>query len=145
MATGLPAKDSILAACRGFPCITDHPMLDAAGELAVLHQTREHTPWCQLEDIDWHRAQLMGVVDDWVRLATPVPFPAAKVHTHTMGQVVDQLAALTVQTYMALAAAPPGLFYDSCVQLDELGDAYRDLADDLSRGIRRLPQLTTPW
>ncbi|MEU2032561.1 DUF4254 domain-containing protein [Nocardia amamiensis] len=142
--SGLPGKDAILAACRGFPTITDHPMLDAAGELAMLHQTREQTPWCQLEEIDWHRTRLMNQIDEWVQCATPMPFPAAKLHTHTMGQVVDQLAQLTVQTYIALAAAPDGLFHDASAQLDELGDAYQDLADDLARGIRRLPQHTTP-
>ncbi|MFX0581102.1 hypothetical protein [Nocardia nepalensis] len=143
--TGLPDKDMLLAACRGVPVITDHPMLDAAGELAGLHETRENTPWCALEDIDWHRARLMRDIDQWVQLATPVPFPAAKLHTHTMGQVVDQIAQLTAQTYIALAAAPDQLFDDARTQLDELGDAYQDLADDLARGIRRLPQLTTPW
>ncbi|WP_433523867.1 DUF4254 domain-containing protein [Nocardia pseudovaccinii] len=142
--TGLPDKDMLLAACRGFPIISDYPMLDAAGELAVLHQTREHTPWCAVEEIDWHRARLMRDIDEWVLQATPVPFPTAKTHTHTMGQVIDQIAQLTVQTYIALAAAPDGLFDDARAQLDELGGAYQDLADDLARGVRRLPQLTTP-
>ncbi|WP_406279130.1 hypothetical protein OH799_11440 [Nocardia sp. NBC_00881] len=143
--TGLPDKDVLLAACRGFPTITEHPMLDAAGELAVLHQTWEQTPWCALEDINWHRTRLMHDIDEWVSWATPIPFPGAKTHTHTMGQVVDQLAQLTAQTYIALAAAPDGLFYDVRAQVDEFGDAYQDLADDLACGIRRLPLLTTPW
>jgi hypothetical protein len=135
----------VLAACRGFPIFTDHPMLDAAGELAVLHQTRERTPSCELVEIDWQRTRLMQVIDRWVTLVTPIPFPAARLHTHTMGQVVDQLAQLTVHTYIALAAAPDSLCYDASVRLDELGDGYQDLADELVRGPCRLPEITTPW
>ncbi|WP_227999077.1 DUF4254 domain-containing protein [Nocardia australiensis] len=143
--TGLPDKAVLLAACRGFPIITDHPMLDAAGELAGLHETRENTPWSALEETDAHRIRLMREIDQWVQLATPVPFPAAKLHTHTMGQVVDQIAQLTVQNYIALTAAPDELFDDARTQLDDLGNAYDDLAEDLARGTRRLPQLTTQW
>ncbi|MGO4615648.1 hypothetical protein AB4305_14835 [Nocardia sp. 2YAB30] len=142
--TGLPGKDAVLAACRGFPNMTDHPMLDAAGELAGLHQTRESTPWCALEELDWHRTRLMRDIDEWVRQATPVPFPAAKTYTHTMGQVIDQLAQLTVHTHITLAIAPEGLFYDASLQLADAADAYQDLADDLACGIRRLPQHATP-
>ncbi|MET8779476.1 hypothetical protein ABZV58_31135 [Nocardia sp. NPDC004654] len=88
MTHGLPSKDAILAACRGFPPIQDDPILDAALELAVLHQTREHTPLCGLDAIDAHRARLMSAIDCWVLMVTPVPFAAARVHTHTMGQVI---------------------------------------------------------
>ncbi|MFG1793967.1 hypothetical protein [Nocardia sp. NPDC049149] len=119
-------------------------LLDSAGELAALHQTREHTPLCELEEIDWHRSRLMCEIDDWVRLVTPDPFPDARVHTHTMGQVIDQLAQATVQTYIALVAAPDRLFADASAQLAELGDAYQDLADELGRGTRRLPEITIP-
>ncbi|MFG1795795.1 hypothetical protein [Nocardia sp. NPDC049149] len=144
MAIALPCKDAVLAACRGFPPIEDVVLLDAAGELAALHQTREHTPLCALEEIDWHRVRLMCDIDLWVPLVTPIPFPSARVHTHTMGQVIDRLAQATVQTYIALAAAPDGLFYDASVQLSELGDAYQDLVDELEQGTRRLPD-AIPW
>lgn len=124
--------------------MTDHPMLDAAGELAILHQTREHTPLCALEDIDWQRTRAMLAIDQWAVAATPIPFPAARLHTHTMGQVIDQLAQLTVHTYIALAAAPDGLFYDASLRLAEAAGAYQDLADELACGLRRLPQHATP-
>ncbi|MFE9321879.1 DUF4254 domain-containing protein [Nocardia sp. NPDC052278] len=140
---GLPDKHAVLAACRGLPTMTDHPMLDAAGELAILHQTREHTPLRALEHIDRQRTRVMSAIDQWVVAATPIPFPAARVSTHTMGQVIDQLAQLAVHTHIALATAPDGLFYDASLQLAEAADAYQDLADELSCGIRRLPQHPT--
>lgn len=145
MTTGLPGKDSLLAACRGFPNFLGHPMLDAAGELAVLHQARECTPYRDLGSIDWPRVEAMRNIDDWARWAIPVPFASAQTHTHTMGQVVDQLAQQTVQTFIALAAAPDGVFQDAFAQLNELADAYEDLVHELARGTRRLPQLLCPW
>ncbi|WP_431969574.1 DUF4254 domain-containing protein [Nocardia sp. bgisy134] len=143
MGSRLPSKDAILAACRGFPPIEDDPILDAAAELAVLHRTREHTPICELEAIDGHRGRLMSSIDCWVRMVTPVPFAAARVHTHTMGQVIDRLAQLTVLTYTALSAAHDEVFYDSTDFLAELADGYEDLAEELAQGIRRLPVTTT--
>ncbi|MGW4769889.1 hypothetical protein ACWEO2_17815 [Nocardia sp. NPDC004278] len=142
--TGLPDKDAVLAACRGFPNMTDHPMLDAAGELAILHQTREHTRLCCLKDIDRQRIRVMSGIDQWVAAAIPIPFPAARLAAHTMGQVIDQLAQLTVHTHIALAAAPDGLFYDASLRLVEAASAYQDLADELACGIRRLPQHASP-
>ncbi len=124
--------------------MTDHPMLDAAGELAILHQTRERTPLCALEDIDWQRTRVMLAIDRWVVAATPIPFPAARLAAHTMGQVIDQLAELTVHTHIALADAPDGLFYEASLWLAEAASAYQALADELACGIRRLPQHVKP-
>ncbi|MFI6045313.1 DUF4254 domain-containing protein [Nocardia sp. NPDC051321] len=143
--TGLPGKDAVLAACRGFPPIEDVVLLDAAGELTALHQTREHTPLCELEEIDWHRSRLMCEIDDWATSMTPAPLPEARAHTHTMGQVIDQLAQATIHTYIALTAAPDRLFYDASTRLADLGNAYQDLADELAQGTRRMPEITVPW
>ncbi|WP_435590816.1 hypothetical protein [Nocardia sp. bgisy118] len=142
MTHGLPNKDAILAACRGFPPVQDDPILDAAAELAVLHQSREQTPISGLAGLDRHRGELMSTIDCWVRMVTPVPFAAARVHTHTMGQVIDRLAQLTVLTYIALSAAYDEVFYDSTDFLDELADGYEFLAEELAQGIRRLPVTT---
>ncbi|WP_329414651.1 hypothetical protein OG563_18155 [Nocardia vinacea] len=86
----------------------------------------------------------MSAIDRWVVAATPIPFPAAMPYTHTMSQVIDHLAQLTVHTYIGLADAPDGLFYDALMRLAEAAGAYQDLVDDLACVIRRLPRLTTP-
>ncbi|MFE9328186.1 hypothetical protein ACIHDR_43280 [Nocardia sp. NPDC052278] len=137
--TALPEKDVLLAACRGLPTDTTNPMLEAAAELTLLHRSREQTPHCMLRDFERHRHRLMQSVDLWVTLAVPVPFVDARLHTHSAGQVVDQLAQLTVHTYIELAHAPEPVFYDAQLRLDEMGDAYRDLIDELRVGRRRLP------
>ncbi|MFX0581030.1 hypothetical protein [Nocardia nepalensis] len=137
--TGLPDKDELLAACRGLPTATTNPMLEAAAELTVLHQAREQTPHRMLGNFERHRRRLMQSVDLWVTLAVPAPLADARLHTHSMGQVIDQLAQLSVHTYIALAHAPEPVFYDAQLRLDEMGDAYRDLIDELRLGRRRLP------
>ncbi|WP_429454961.1 DUF4254 domain-containing protein [Nocardia sp. GP40] len=135
-----PSKDLVLAACRGFPVIGNHPVLDAASELALLHQIRECTPVSELEEIDWRRTRLVLSIDRWVRIAAPVPFEAARTHTETIGQVIDRLAQLTMQAFLALANAPDWVYYDAYVIVLDLANAYQDLVDEVAVGIRRLPQ-----
>ncbi|MEU7629074.1 DUF4254 domain-containing protein [Nocardia sp. NPDC049220] len=135
----IPRKELLLAAFRGLPH-GDHPMLEVAGELAQLHQVREHTPAGRSAKLDRRRQQLVRGIDRWITLATPVPRACAPEHTETVGRVVDRLAILTSQAFVALAYAPEAVFYDTWIQIDELADSYQDLIDDLRVGIRRLPE-----
>ncbi|WP_432279980.1 DUF4254 domain-containing protein [Nocardia cyriacigeorgica] len=68
-----------------------------------------------------------------------MPFPNARIHTETVGRVIDRLAELTAQTYVALTAPSDTVYVEACAQLDELASAYQDLIDDLAAGTRRLP------
>ncbi len=120
-------------------------LLDAAGELTVLHQTREHTLPGEVEEIDWHRSRLMCTIDDWVIEAAPEPRPDACVHIHTMGQLIDRMARLTAQAYVVLAGAPDRVFLEEANLITDLAAGYQDLADGLERGTRRLPKITIPW
>ncbi|WP_378733311.1 DUF4254 domain-containing protein [Nocardia brasiliensis] len=116
-----------------------HPMLDAAAELAKVHETREITAACDGQKLAWRRIELIRAIDEWIAEAAPPPFPAATLHTETVGQVVDRLAQLTNQTFIALAHASDDLFQDSWVRLWDLACAYQDLIDELNKGTRRLP------
>jgi hypothetical protein len=137
----VPGRDLLIAACRGLPH-DDHPMLEAAGELAQLHQLREQTPVCAMAKLDRRRAKLVRAIDLWVTLAMPVTFCIAGVHGETVGQIVDRLARMTTLAFVPLALAPEPVFYDAWVQLNELADAYQDLVDELRAGTRRLPDGT---
>lgn len=137
----LPGRDVLLAAFRGLPH-DDHPILDAAGELALLHQLREGTPLSESERIDRRRAQLMRAIDRWVILAAPVPPAAADEHCETLGGLVDRLAKHCSRTFVALAGAPESVFYDEWIRLDDLADSYERLIDDLWSGVRSLPAHT---
>lgn len=139
---GLPDKDLLLAACRGFPDMVDHPMLSAAAELAVLHQTREQTPHSGLEVIDGHRVVLMERIDTWTVMCVAHPPPEARVHTHTMGQVIDRIARLTALTYTAMAGASDQVFHELVAYVDDLARGYEDLVAELQSGARRLPVTT---
>ncbi|MFX0576733.1 DUF4254 domain-containing protein [Nocardia nepalensis] len=134
----IPGRDLLLAAFRGLPH-EDHPMLEAAGELAHLHEMRERTPVSEMAKLDRRRAQLVRTIDIWVTLAMPVPGTAAQLHAETVGQIVDRLARMTALAFVPLAQAPEAVFYDAWVQLNELADAYQDLVDELRAGIGRLP------
>lgn len=134
----VPGKDLLLAACRGLPH-ADHPMLEAAGELAQLHEMRERTPMLAMAKIDRRRTQLVRAIDRWVTLATPIPDGGAFMYCETVGRVVDRLAQLTTQARVPLAHAPDAVFYDTWVRVDELANAYQDLIEELRAGTRRLP------
>ncbi|MFQ6395254.1 hypothetical protein ACLMAJ_17520 [Nocardia sp. KC 131] len=137
----VPGRDLLIAACRGLPH-DDHPMLDAAGELAQLHEIRERTPVCEMDKLDRRRAKLVRSINLWVMLAMPLPFGAAAVRNETVGEIVDRLAAITTQAFVPLAQAPDAVFYDAWVRVNELADHYQDLVDELRAGTRRLPDGT---
>jgi hypothetical protein len=137
----LPGRDVLLAAFHGLPH-DDHPILDAAGELVLLHQLRERTPLSESERIDRRRAQLMRSIDRWVILAAPVPPAAADEHCETLGGLVDRLAKHCSQAFVALAGAPESVFSDEWVRVDDLADSYQRLIDDLWSGARSLPAYT---
>ncbi len=133
----VPGRDVLLAACRGLSH-DDHPMLEAVGELAQLHEIRERMPVCEMAELDRRRAQLVRSIDRWVTLAMPVPCATAQVHSETVGQLVDRLARMATLAFEPPSEAPEAVFDDSWVQLNELADSYQDLIDDLREGIRRL-------
>ncbi|TLG13559.1 hypothetical protein FEK35_09625 [Nocardia cyriacigeorgica] len=123
----MPRKELLLAACRGLP-VGDHPILDAAGELAAIHQAREQTPAAGSAALDRHRSHLRVAIDLWVAVSAR-PGPGGM---HGVGRLVDDIAALTVEAHITLAQAPDALVYDATVRLTELGDMYQDLADQLA-------------
>ncbi|MFE3546655.1 DUF4254 domain-containing protein [Nocardia sp. NPDC059177] len=139
--TMLPGREVLLAAFRGLPH-DDHPILDAAGELAVLHQVRERTPASESAGIDRRRAQLMRAIDRWVILAAPVPPAAADEHSETLGGLVDRLARHCSKAFVALAGAAEPVCSDEWVRLDDLADSYQRLVEDLWAGVRSLPAHT---
>ncbi|MBF6163092.1 DUF4254 domain-containing protein [Nocardia cyriacigeorgica] len=134
----LPTAPQLLSACRGFPD-TNGPVIAATVELGELHSDRITAAPRETERIDGRRAHLVHEIDRFVVLAVPVPFPSARIHTETIGRVIDRIAELTAMTYVVLTAPSDTAYVDACAQLDELASAYQDLVDDLAAGTRRLP------
>ncbi len=140
----LPSKDMVLEACAGI-VVLEHPLLQAAYELASMHEARmDSSPDCFTE-IDRQRGVLMRAIDRWVA-ATIVPARgAAYQHTETVGAVIDRMAQLSVAARGSIAAgAPDGEMRVAWQRLAELTVGYTDLSFEISAGVRRLPDLTVP-
>ncbi|MGQ4597544.1 DUF4254 domain-containing protein [Nocardia sp. R6R-6] len=135
----IPGKELLLAVFQGQSRM-DHPMLQSAGELAQLHQTRERTSSDHSDDLDRRRMQLVRSIDRWVTLASPIAPAAAPEHSETVGSMVDRLAMLAAQAFAARAHAPETAFRDAWLRIDELADDYQDLIDALRAGARRVPE-----
>jgi hypothetical protein len=85
----------VLEACTG-KIRQPHPVLEAAYELAALHEAHLDTPHAGQQEIDCHRTRLSRDIDRWVASALPQALGAAYMHTETIGAVVDRLARYSV-------------------------------------------------
>lgn len=134
----LPSKGQVLQACRGtsFP---GHPVLRAAHDLTELHERRLAAPPERLPELETLRTDLVRTIDCWVTSQLPPSHGAARVHTETMGAVIDRLAQLTASAYAALAHATGRDLAIVWENLAELAVGYEDLASEVCTGRRRLP------
>ncbi|MEV6429052.1 DUF4254 domain-containing protein [Nocardia sp. NPDC051463] len=133
----LPGKNLILAACRGD--VHDHPLLRSARELAEMHELRLGASREQADEIDSERVRLVRDIDRWVLGHLPPSLGAARVHTETVGAVVDRLGQLTACAFAALASGSKEQLGDAWERLAELAIGYEDLKDEVAVGRRRLP------
>lgn len=144
MTTQLPSKDLLLHACAG-TVAHPHPLLQAAYELAILHEARHTAGPADLPEIDCARVRLIYDVDQWTARELSRPFAAATLHTETLGMVIDRLARFSVAARTALADPATGLYsHHAWTRLAELSLAYTDLVHDLTARNRRIPVSVTP-
>lgn len=135
----LPSKDMILQACAGTIAIP-HPVLQAAYELASLHEARLD-PGADFGAIDRERARLVRRIDGWVSAGMSPAFDAAYLHTETVGMVIDRLAEFSVDVHAAAEQnTPTAQFRHARDRLEELALAYGDLCFEVVAGTRRLPE-----
>ncbi|MFB7722138.1 MULTISPECIES: DUF4254 domain-containing protein [unclassified Nocardia] len=90
-------------------------------------------------ELDSLRDELVHSIDCWVTSRLPPSHGAARVHTETMGAVIDRLAQLTAHAYEALAHASGPELTRIWERLAELAVGYEDLASEVCSGRRRLP------
>ncbi|WP_153411416.1 DUF4254 domain-containing protein [Nocardia macrotermitis] len=135
----LPSKKDVLAACRG-EIARDHELLHAIGELARLHAERLSAICERVAEIDSTRTELTKNIDHWIDRHLPPSHGGARIHTETIGAVVDRLAQLTAHAHAILIGpAPPRELCDAWELVAELAVAYEDLTDEVAIGHRRLP------
>lgn len=146
MWTALPDVKQMMAALRRREtvCASDHPVLFAATELVPLHQRLlTHVENADLGQIAGNRASVIRAIDAWVYHEVPMNHHA-RLHTETIGEVIDRLALRS-----ALIGAPDAPHYsyhfgDLRIQLDELAVGYQHLTEDVTCGRRRLPKPSLP-
>ncbi|GAB0106861.1 hypothetical protein JMUB6875_58510 [Nocardia sp. JMUB6875] len=142
--SSLPSKDLLLDACAG-SIAEAHPLLQAAYELASLHEARCVAELGELPEIDCARVRLIREIDRWTARELPRPFAAATLHTETLGMVVDRLAQFSVDARTTLSGADTEcLRHHTWTRLAELSLAYADLSHDLAARVRRIPESVTP-
>ncbi|NKY54098.1 DUF4254 domain-containing protein [Nocardia vermiculata] len=137
----LPPKHLLLEACRGLTN-DGHPVLKCAYRLSELHEQRLSVAPGLTLDIDRDRAQLVSEIDSWVADELPRPHGAARMHTETVGTVIDRLAQFSALAYLTLTSEPEQLMHDAWRRLTELAVAYDDLAGEVTAGLCRLPDLS---
>ncbi|MEU7766192.1 DUF4254 domain-containing protein [Nocardia sp. NPDC049190] len=134
----LPTKHRLLAAYRG-DAHDAHPLLGAARQLAELHERQLGAGLEQAELINKRRVLLIRDIDRWVTGQLRPSLGAARIHTETVGAVVDRLAHYTALAYAALASNSSAALSDAWERLAELSIGYEDLKDEVTTGHRRLP------
>ncbi|MFI5782965.1 DUF4254 domain-containing protein [Nocardia sp. NPDC051570] len=134
----LPTKAQLLNACRGVDYDT-HPILRAAHALTGIHERHLTAPHPGIPELKTQRAHLMTEIDRCAVRSLPPAHGAARIHTETIGAVIDRMARFTALAYAALSGSPAPDLGNTWGHLAELAVAYEDLIDELHTGRRRLP------
>jgi len=137
----LPPKHLLLEACRGLT-YDGHPVLKCACRLSELHEQRLSAAPGPTLDIDRDRAQLVSDIDRWVATELPRAHGGARMHTETVGTVIDRLAQFSALAYLSLTHEPDRVIHDAWRRLSELAVAYDHLAGEVTAGLCRLPDLS---
>ncbi|MBF6334120.1 DUF4254 domain-containing protein [Nocardia transvalensis] len=134
----LPTKSQLLHACRGID-YQRHPILAAAHTLAGIHEKCLGTLQIADSELEDERAGLIAEIDQCVQRSLPPSHGAARVHTETIGAVVDRMARFTAIAFAALAGCCDCPLGDAWEKLAELAVGYEDLIEEVHAGRRRLP------
>ncbi len=137
----LPPKHLLLEACRGL-AVDGHLVLKCACRLSELHELRLNAAPGSTLDIDRDRAQLVSDIDRWVAGELPRAHSSARMHTETVGTVIDRLAQFSALAYLTLTWEPERVAHDAWRRLTELAVAYGDLAEEVTTGRCRLPDVS---
>ncbi|MET7773762.1 DUF4254 domain-containing protein [Nocardia sp. NPDC005366] len=136
----LPSAEYLCSAIRGHH-VAAHRVTRIAAGLGRLYQrgSSARAPRCCCG-----RGELVLAIDTWVAEHLPVPHPDARLHTETVGAVIDRLARTQVYAYRLLMTvdnvADPQV-HAAWYRLAELVDGYTDLNTSLSQRSLRLPAL----
>ncbi|WP_280216676.1 DUF4254 domain-containing protein [Nocardia neocaledoniensis] len=134
--------------CRGLPTeqATSQPFLDAVAELAVLHRDRLALGRHAGDDrrFEHERQRCASRIDRLVAAVVPVVGEEARIHTETVGAVIDRMACWCAILHDPFAGELSGdEFVLAEVCIGELRGGYGALLDELAVGICRMPAITS--
>ncbi|MFC8042198.1 DUF4254 domain-containing protein [Nocardia sp. NPDC057353] len=115
----------------------EHPIARWCVELLTLHQ--QDDTWAA--GLAQRRTEIMHAIDVWTIGHVPQHRNGARLHTETVGSVVDRIARAYARFQRAMArhdAADPAV-HAAWTQVAELFVGYQDLVVEVMRGQRRLP------
>ncbi|MBH0777708.1 DUF4254 domain-containing protein [Nocardia bovistercoris] len=136
----LPSGEELCAAILGHH-VGGHPLSRIAARLGVLYR---HEAGHTLTECGCDRTELVLAADEWTAVCLPVPRSGARLHTESLGAVIDRLARLQVGAYRLLLTVEDvrdPRVHTAWYRLAELVDGYTDLADALVGRVVRLPAL----
>ncbi|MBF6388181.1 DUF4254 domain-containing protein [Nocardia farcinica] len=140
----MPDSTALIHTIRGLLTVSrPHPMLDAAGELGILHAARLTGGGEAVERIDLHRLRLVRAIDRYIALVTPVATPNARRHTETVGAVVDRLANWCALAYTPGITATGNEIYFAETYVGQLAGGLDDLIAGLVTGSCTVPTVYT--
>lgn len=133
--------------CRGMR--TDqshHPVLESVTDLAVLHRDRLTRGRCAFAErrFEHDRQRNASRIDRVVAAAVAPAREEARVHTETIGAVIDRMTCWSAMLHDPIAAEYSGdelALIEACVV--ELRSGYAALLDELAAGICRMPAITS--
>lgn len=136
----LPTGNQLMDAVRLWSvwCTTDHLLLVWARDLTLLHTMRltsgDTANLCHLLQ---QRADMIREIDAWVHTAVSMN-PDARLHTESLGSIVDRLAlrSAVIDTAGEIDPSEFGYLWNG---VDELVLGYDHLSEEVLTGARRLP------
>lgn len=131
--TYFPSSD-LLAAISG-RCVAHHPILRWCVALVDLHSDTT----CEFAAA--RRAEIIHEIDMWTNHHVPQHLNGSRLHTESIGAVIDKIARAYTRFQGEMARHAPGdpRVHGAWHCVAELVVAYRDLAAEVVRGQRRLP------
>ncbi|MFE3058781.1 DUF4254 domain-containing protein [Nocardia sp. NPDC059236] len=134
--------EELLAAIHGHG-MAHHSVVRWGKELADLHLDAQVAGEDELDDINLRRSELIHEIDLWTNRNVPQHRSGVRMHTETIGSVVDKIAEACIRlvhgmiTWDIAGAEVRG----ACNHLAEVVLGYRDLVAEVVQGQRRLPML----
>ncbi|WP_328290671.1 DUF4254 domain-containing protein [Nocardia aurantiaca] len=91
------------------------------------------------DSIEQQRRALIHDIDNWVANQVLPTLGCARLHTESLGAVIDRLSKFSACALAALTSADDSELWHAWERLAQLAVGYDDLKDEVSTGRRRLP------